>query len=92
MQSYYSTLIFSNTRGLFTTSIVKALDVWMAVCLVYVFGAFLEYAVVNTYHRKSRRQSVYPGTIKGLKGVVQTAMAVENGKKVRKPSVRLHIS
>jgi len=29
------------------TSFTKAIDVWMATCLVFVFGSFIEYSVVN---------------------------------------------
>ena len=45
-------LYYSNSHGLFTTSIVKALDVWMSVCLVYVFAAFLEYAILHTINTR----------------------------------------
>lgn len=52
VKSFFLFLCFSNSRAMFTTTIVKALDVWMAVCLIYVFGAFLEFAAVNTFHRR----------------------------------------
>lgn len=35
-------------------SYVKAIDIWMAVCLVFVFAALLEYAAVNFVSRQHK--------------------------------------
>ena len=42
-------------RNMPSVSLTKAIDVWMASCLVFVFAAFIEYSVVNVLSRKHRR-------------------------------------
>ncbi|KAK3509202.1 hypothetical protein QTP70_025562, partial [Hemibagrus guttatus] len=37
-----------------TVSYVKAIDIWMAVCLLFVFAALLEYAAVNFVSRQHK--------------------------------------
>lgn len=39
---------------LFQVSYVKAIDIWMAVCLLFVFAALLEYAGVNFVSRQQK--------------------------------------
>ena len=36
-------------------SYVKAIDAWMAVCLLFVFAALLEYAAVNFLARQQKQ-------------------------------------
>ncbi|KAI0212671.1 Glycine receptor subunit alpha-2 [Lamellibrachia satsuma] len=44
-------------------SYIKAIDVWMTMCLVFVFGALLEFSVVNMLRRReSARENSGPGT------------------------------
>jgi hypothetical protein len=37
-------------------SYVKAIDVWMAMCLLFVFAALVEFAYVNVLARVERRR------------------------------------
>ncbi|TNN71289.1 Glycine receptor subunit alpha-4 [Liparis tanakae] len=64
-------------------SYVKAIDIWMAVCLLFVFAALLEYAAVNFVSRqhkefirlrkKQRQQRIvfasHPGSVESLRKV-----------------------
>ena len=35
---------------------MKAIDIWMAACLCFIFSSLLEYALVNVLERKSQRR------------------------------------
>ncbi|XP_052078743.1 glycine receptor subunit alpha-2-like [Mytilus californianus] len=43
-------------------SYIKAIDIWMSVCMLFVFAALLEYALVNVYDRKQKRRETYVET------------------------------
>lgn len=40
-------------------SYIKAIDIWMSVCMLFVFAALIEYALVNVLDRKQKRRSLY---------------------------------
>ena len=65
-----SGLLRSMPAGSFT----KAIDVWMATCLVFVFGAFIEYSIVNTLARRQKAKTTRDGSaIAGLLSATATA-------------------
>ena len=35
----------------------KAIDIWMSVCMFFVFGTLIEYAFVNALSRKQQRRT-----------------------------------
>ena len=34
----------------------KAIDIWMSVCMMFVFGALIEYAFINAMARKDKKK------------------------------------
>jgi len=53
-----SSLLASKPVGSFT----RAIDVWMATCLVFVFGAFIEYSIINTLARRQKSKTIGDGS------------------------------
>lgn len=45
---------FGANLGFAQVSYVKAIDVWFAMCLVFVFAALLEFALVNFLSRQTK--------------------------------------
>lgn len=41
-------------------SYIKAIDIWMSACMLFVFAALIEYALVNVLDRKQRRRTLHP--------------------------------
>ena len=49
-----TTLSSSSRSSLPKVSYIKALDIWMFTCLIFVFTALLEYAIVNFLSRREK--------------------------------------
>ena len=59
-------------------SYVKALDVWLAACMFFVFAALIEFAYVNVTSRVEQRRK---------KSVPDISMAIVYGKEKESPEV-----
>jgi hypothetical protein len=70
--------------GLPAVSFTKAIDVWMATCLVFVFVAFLEYSVVNVLSRRHKKAKKEEDKMKKMAAHLATGIAnIGQSKKVQ---------
>lgn len=65
-----------STATLPRVSYIKAIDVWMSVCLLFVFTALLEYAVVNVLSRRKGSRIINPTS--GAESIIDA-----NGRRTR---------
>ena len=69
-------------------SYVKAIDIWMATCLTFVFAALVEFAYVNVLCRAAKRKSAHESCTE-CRRKTEAPKSQENGNAVNKHEVVL---
>ncbi|XP_021348240.1 glycine receptor subunit alpha-3-like isoform X2 [Mizuhopecten yessoensis] len=69
-------------------SYVKAIDVWMATCLFFVFGALIEFAYANVTLRGKKKMNGAPTAVQGSSECVQSETSFRFFKKCDDPKRR----
>ena len=58
-------------------SYIKAMDVWMTACLIFVFGSLVEYCIVNVlYRREKKDEEAFRKRMSALVGAANSAFLV----------------
>ena len=75
-----STQSSSVNRSLPRVSYTKAIDIWMATCLVFVFAALIEFAIANVLTRKGSHKGII------MKKLIKLAKEVKQKAQMRSSS------